>query len=77
MRVWLKLLFENPGAQDDFIDWARGIEKNITDKIQQSLLAAESTKAIGLAHELKAYQTIRQAFEAERRELQARLKRKE
>ena len=71
MRKWIEYLMGYSPAHEDFIAWIVEVQNNIMKNTIKAAKANNPEKVIQLGMELAVYDSIRERFVAEFRELQS------
>ena len=71
MPYWMEYLLNNTNAYNDFVTWAKGIEKELNAKIKSAIFIDEIDEARYMTHEALVYEKMRQKLESELRERKA------
>ena len=65
MDAWIQSILQSSESEKTFFSFLDKVEKNAHRLMQQALLKGDTIKAIGLAYEAKAYQTLKRTYKGQ------------
>lgn len=65
MDTWIQSILRHSDSEKSFFDFISKVEQSCFAGMQKALIDGETVKAVGLAYEARAYQTIKRTYKAQ------------